>query len=227
MMNCLQRGVWLKPHGRTHSIRVANHFVEDMAMDEFRTLLTRSSFWIYVVLASHFALCIFCLTKAPGDRPFSIVSGITLSQPVQWGYSAFCLASVFFIVQAFVGAVYMLESHLNMYYYFLAVSILVDVACIFLFIWAWLSAVPLVLFLTLSVVFKFAALYITSKYSKLVRSQYNAELLPHLKSALGRSFNIAPQFTPAPAPRGMASMQERPSSQFDAGQKGLSLRAVI
>lgn len=33
-----------------------------------------------------------------------------------------------------------------------AVSILVDVACIFLFIWAWLSAVPLVLFLTLSVV---------------------------------------------------------------------------
>jgi len=29
-----------------------------------------------------------------GDRPFSIVSGITLSQPVQWGYSAFCLASV-------------------------------------------------------------------------------------------------------------------------------------
>lgn len=113
----------------------------------------------------------------------------------------------------------MLESHLNMYYYFLAASILVDIAFLFLFIWAWLTAVPLVLFLTLTIVFKFTALYITSKYSKLVRSQYNAELLPHLKSALGRSFNVAPQFTPAPVPRGMASMQERPPPQFDAGQK--------
>eukprot|EP00435_Cladocopium_sp_Y103_P042007 s1833_g11.t1 len=210
-----------------------------MAMDDFRILLTRSSFWIYIVLALHFALCVLILSKAPGDRPYSIVSGITLSQPVQWGYSAFCLVSVFFIVQAYVGAVYMLESHLklgidsgrrhacvkhlgqtrNMYYYFLAVSILVDIAFLFLFIWAWLSAVPLVLFLTLTIVFKFTSLYITSKYSKLVRSQYNAELLPHLKSALGRSFNVAPQFTPAPAPRGMASMQERPSPQFDAAQK--------
>mmetsp|Transcript_8825 Transcript_8825/g.19601 ORF Transcript_8825/g.19601 Transcript_8825/m.19601 type:complete len:216 (-) Transcript_8825:73-720(-) len=190
-----------------------------MAMDDFRILLTRSSFWIYIVLALHFALCVLILSKAPGDRPFSIVSGITLSQPVQWGYSAFCLVSVFFIVQAYVGAVYMLESHLNMYYYFLAASILVDIAFLFLFIWAWLTAVPLVLFLTLTIVFKFTALYITSKYSKLVRSQYNAELLPHLKSALGRSFNVAPQFTPAPVPRGMASMQERPPPQFDAGQK--------
>ena len=42
------------------------------------------------------------------------MAGITASQPVQWSYMAFCLASVFFIVQAYVGAVYMLESHLRL-----------------------------------------------------------------------------------------------------------------
>ncbi|CAK9076179.1 unnamed protein product [Durusdinium trenchii] len=186
-----------------------------MALDDFRTLVTRSSFWIYVVLAVHFAECLLILSKLPGDEPFRVVEGFTLSQPLQWSQMAFCLASVFFIVQAYIGAVYMLESHLNLYYYFLVASISVDIAFLFAFIWAWLSALPFAIFVAGSVVFKLTALYITSKYSKLVRSQYNAELLPHLKSALGRSFN-APQFQPAPR---VASMQERPSPEYDGGQK--------
>jgi hypothetical protein len=46
-------------------------------------------------LFSHWTFCSqFHLMLIAGDRPFSIVSGITLSQPVQWGYSAFCLVSV-------------------------------------------------------------------------------------------------------------------------------------
>eukprot|EP00913_Durusdinium_trenchii_P021686 g20376.t1 len=191
-----------------------------------RILFFRSSFWIYVVLAVHFAECLLILSKLPGDEPFRVVEGFTLSQPLQWSQMAFCLASVFFIVQAYIGAVYIhafivayeaLSQHKlrNLYYYFLVASISVDIAFLFAFIWAWLSALPFAIFVAGSVVFKLTALYITSKYSKLVRRLQAAELLPHLKSALGRSFN-APQFQPAPR---VASMQERPSPEYDGGQK--------
>ncbi|CAJ1359886.1 unnamed protein product [Effrenium voratum] len=180
-------------------------------LEELKGLLTRSSFWIYVVLAVHFGVCLLCLSKAPGDAPYHLAAGITVSQEVQWAYGAFCLFSVFCIIQAYIGAVYMLESHLNAYYYLLALSFLVDVCFIGIFIWSWLSAFGVILLLSLYAAFKVGALYVTSKYSKVVRSQYNAELLPHLKSALGRSFNVAP-FEPArDRPFRAATMQERPS----------------
>jgi len=158
------------------------------AESDIRSFLTRSSFWVYVVFALHFALCFFYISKAPGDQPYVVAEGLTLPPHVQWPFVAFCLASVFFIVQAYIGAVYGLENHLNMYYYFLAASAIVDIGLLFVLIWAWLSTFGPALLLSLSIAFKIVAMYVTSKYSKVVRSQYNAELIPHLKSALGRSF---------------------------------------
>ena len=60
-----------------------------MADNPFNQLAT--SIYVLMVVA---ALLADYGTLISGDRPFSIVSGITLSQPVQWGYCAFCLASV-------------------------------------------------------------------------------------------------------------------------------------
>lgn len=86
-------------------------------------------------------------------------------------------------------------------------SILVDVTCLFLFIWAWLSAVGLVVALVLSIAphgftmigaltqsvsrlrFKIAALYITSKYSKLVRS--GGALKVYVESSARSQYNAA------------------------------------
>mmetsp|Transcript_95190 Transcript_95190/g.226631 ORF Transcript_95190/g.226631 Transcript_95190/m.226631 type:complete len:262 (+) Transcript_95190:81-866(+) len=172
------------------------------ALDDVRSVLTRISLWIYIVFILHFALCMYYVSKAPGDVQYVVVEGLVATPPMQWAFVGFCLASVFFIVQAYIGAVYGIESHLSMYWYFLALSILVDVGMLFALIWVWLSAFNPVLLLSVSIVFKLAAMYVTSKYSKIVRNQYNAELLPHLKSALGRSFGVSPpeppQFQPAP-----------------------------
>ncbi|CAJ1433478.1 unnamed protein product [Effrenium voratum] len=139
-------------------------------LEELKGLLTRSSFWIYVVLAVHFGVCLLCLSKAPGDAPYHLAAGITVSQEVQWAYGAFCLFSVFCIIQAYIGAVYMLESHLNAYYYLLAglsadgvelfldgkqlahpacFGSALDVCFIGIFIWSWLSAFGVILLLSL------------------------------------------------------------------------------
>ncbi|CAJ1389292.1 unnamed protein product [Effrenium voratum] len=93
-----------------------------------------------------------------GDAPYHLAAGITVSQEVQWAYGAFCLFSVFCIIQAYIGAVYMLESHLShgRTFHFVPIesrastqTAAVDVCFIGIFIWSWLSAFGVILLLSL------------------------------------------------------------------------------
>eukprot|EP00931_Biecheleriopsis_adriatica_P032583 TRINITY_DN19005_c0_g1_i1.p1 TRINITY_DN19005_c0_g1~~TRINITY_DN19005_c0_g1_i1.p1 ORF type:complete len:220 (+),score=28.15 TRINITY_DN19005_c0_g1_i1:71-730(+) len=156
-------------------------------LQEVMTTLSRNSTWVYIAFAIHFSLCMIMIVAAPGDRVLQI-GGTTLSPKLQWANTSFCLFSVFCIIQALIGTIYMLESHLNTYFYLLAVSLVVDVGYLVTFIQSGISAIGVAVVLALSIVFKLLAQLVISKHSKVLRNQYNAELLPHLKSAMSRSF---------------------------------------
>eukprot|EP00931_Biecheleriopsis_adriatica_P032584 TRINITY_DN19005_c0_g1_i2.p1 TRINITY_DN19005_c0_g1~~TRINITY_DN19005_c0_g1_i2.p1 ORF type:complete len:209 (+),score=29.81 TRINITY_DN19005_c0_g1_i2:71-697(+) len=145
-------------------------------LQEVMTTLSRNSTWVYIAFAIHFSLCMIMIVAAPGDRVLQI-GGTTLSPKLQWANTSFCLFSVFCIIQALIGTIYMLESHLNTYFYLLVT-----------FIQSGISAIGVAVVLALSIVFKLLAQLVISKHSKVLRNQYNAELLPHLKSAMSRSF---------------------------------------
>jgi len=156
-------------------------------VDSFKEVFSRSATWAYCVLIVHLCLCVTEIILAPGNKPL-VIAGTTVPQAVQWANTSFCLLSVFCIIQAFIGAIYLVESSLRIYYYLLAVSALVDAFFLFEFITSGLSSVGTSVALILSITFKLASLYVMSKFSRSVRNQYNAELLPHLKHALSRSF---------------------------------------
>eukprot|EP00930_Biecheleria_cincta_P002938 TRINITY_DN103896_c0_g1_i1.p1 TRINITY_DN103896_c0_g1~~TRINITY_DN103896_c0_g1_i1.p1 ORF type:complete len:243 (+),score=42.09 TRINITY_DN103896_c0_g1_i1:129-857(+) len=172
-------------------------------------MFANTSALMYVVLFVHLILCITFIAAVPGDRDLHI-GGATLSPSLQWANTSFSLVSVFCIVQAVFGSVHMIEGHLNLYFYLLLASVAVDIALLIMFITSGISAAGVVVALLVSIAFKLCCIYVTSKVSKAARNQYNNELLPHLKAALGRSFGSQEDaFTtqpsqsaswPAPAP---------------------------
>jgi len=163
-------------------------------------MLANTSTWMYAVLFIHLMVCIAFIAAAPGDR-YLHIGGTKLSPTVQWANTSFCLVSVFCIVQAVFGSIHMIEGHLNLYYYLLLASVAVDMALLLMFIASGISAAGIVVALLVSIAFKLCCLYVTSKVSKAARNQYNNELLPHLKAALGRSFGSQEDAFPAQPPQ--------------------------
>lgn len=163
-------------------------------------MFAKPSTWMYAVLFIHLMVCIVFIAAAPGDKDLHI-GGTKLSPTVQWANSSFCLVSVFCIVQAVFGSIHMIEGHLNLYYYLLLASVAVDLSLLLMFITAGISAAGIVVALLVSIAFKLCCLYVTSKVSKSARNQYNNELLPHLKAALGRSFGSQEDAFPAQPPQ--------------------------
>lgn len=166
---------------------------------DLKAMLSNTSTWMYVVLFTHLVTCIVFIAAAPGDTDLHI-GGARLSPTLQWANSSFSLVSVFCIVQAVFGAIHMIEGNLNLYYYLLLASVAVDLALLFMFVTSGISAAGIVAALCISIAFKLASLYVTSKVSKTARNQYNSDLLPHLKAALGRSFGSQEDAFPAGQP---------------------------
>jgi len=129
----------------------------------------------------------FMIVEAPGDSAM-LIAGVKVSPAMQWANTSLCLVSFFCIIQAVIGVLYFIERLLNIYYYMLVLSILADITYTVMFISTGLTALLIGFALVLSILLKVAGLLIVSKCTKTVRNQYNAELLPHLKSNLARSF---------------------------------------
>lgn len=165
-----------------------------------KEMFSKTSTLLYVVLFIHLMICIVFIAAAPGDTDLQI-GGTKLSPTLQWANSSFSLVSVFCIVQAVFGAIHMIEGHLNLYYYLLLASIAVDLALLFMFVSSGISAAGIAAALCVSMAFKLCSLYVTSKVSKTARNQYNSDLLPHLKAALGRSFGSQEDAFPTQPPQ--------------------------
>eukprot|EP00933_Yihiella_yeosuensis_P027973 TRINITY_DN2178_c0_g1_i3.p1 TRINITY_DN2178_c0_g1~~TRINITY_DN2178_c0_g1_i3.p1 ORF type:complete len:302 (+),score=38.70 TRINITY_DN2178_c0_g1_i3:148-1053(+) len=157
-------------------------------LDEFKAVLdSATTTRLFLVCFIHIALCIFQIALAPGSKPL-VLAGHPISPQLQWANTSFCLISLCCIIHAANGAIYFVESHLNLYSGLLAVSGLVDIAWIVMFTASGVESLGLAMALFFSLVFKVISAFMVSRAAKVVRNQYNAELLPHLKSALNKSF---------------------------------------
>ncbi|CAE8599281.1 unnamed protein product [Polarella glacialis] len=179
---------------------------------------------VYAVCLVHLILCILMIVEAPGDKVLKL-GATRISPALQWANTSFSLVSIFCIIQAVVGSLYFIESHLSLYWYLLIASVLGDVGLLGMFVVSGVDSAPVAAALACSILFKMGGLYVVSKSSKTVRNQYTAELLPHLKSALGRSFRSESQSEAAPSP----SATQVPSSGYGSLGKrtGVSQRPSV
>jgi hypothetical protein len=155
---------------------------------------------VYLVCFLHLILCIFIIAATPGHND-AMVGGLQIEGKWQWANTTFSLISIMCIIHAGIGTLFAVESHLNVYYFLLLASLLVDSAWLMAFIASGLKSVSIDLALCVIIAFKAVAINAVSKSSMLVRNRYNADLLPHLKFALSRSVANGVRSTDA-GPRG-------------------------
>mmetsp|Transcript_20403 Transcript_20403/g.36541 ORF Transcript_20403/g.36541 Transcript_20403/m.36541 type:complete len:229 (-) Transcript_20403:151-837(-) len=190
-------------------------------LDGVKEAFSRSAIWTCFVLTVHLGLCITEIIVAPGNKPL-LIAGTVVSKATQWANTSFCLLSVFCIIQALVGTIYYVEGSLKLYNYLLAVSALVDIFFMVEFIAYGLNSVGISVALGFSIAFKLAGLYVLSKFSRSVRNQNNAELLPHLKHALSQSFNdeLEGPAESRPIVSGSSAMPVRTASRMSGTSPG-------
>mmetsp|Transcript_56300 Transcript_56300/g.121307 ORF Transcript_56300/g.121307 Transcript_56300/m.121307 type:complete len:270 (+) Transcript_56300:164-973(+) len=164
----------------------------------------------YLVCLIHLVISIVLIAcTTPGDEPINL-GGVLIYPQLQWANSAFCCLSIVSIIVAGVGNLYHIESHLAAYFYLLLVSVAVDLFWLVIFIvfgqscsthertvadskttqamvYCTFGAGGAVVLCTLLALFKVFAMVTVSRAQTLVRIQYNAELLPHLKQSLSQS----------------------------------------
>jgi hypothetical protein len=175
---------------------------------------------LYAVLLIHLILCIVLLsilTPSGGSNMSPlVVAGITVSNTVQWAFATFNALSIVSIIMAGVGNLYLIQSHVEIYLWFLGVSLLVDISAIVVFLF-WGSSCSAdhassshisdtvscsfttggaILGLAVLFVFKVVALFMASRARKTIRSKYSEELLPYLKMSFGSSFSEGSAFGP-------------------------------
>lgn len=168
----------------------------------------QSTDWLYVVCAIHLSVCVALLAcTTPGAEALQIGS-VVISEEFQWIHGAFNCLSIVSIIAAGVGGLYLIESHLNIYFYVLLLSALGDAAIFAVFVkfgsacvttvedaeiekssvsCRFTVALPLAGLLFL-LIFKALGLAVVSKARKNVRVQYGEELLPHMRKSLQESF---------------------------------------
>jgi len=165
---------------------------------------------VYLVCAVHLSVCIAQIVCTPGNEPWRIGS-VVVSQTLQWINTSFCCVSIISIIAAGVGALYLIERHLNIYFYVLLLSALGDVVILTLFIIHGMACETLVpdaqiekssvtckftetgtvILLAILIIFKLISMAIVSKARKVIRIKYGEELLPHMKQSLQQSFSKA------------------------------------
>lgn len=170
---------------------------------------------VYLVCFLHLLLCIFIIAATPGHND-GLVGGLRIEGKWQWANTTFCLISIMCIIHAGIGALFAVESHLNVYYFLLLASLLIDSAWLLAFIASGLKSLSIDFALCGIIAFKAMAINAVSKSSILVRNRYNSDLLPHLKFALGRSVANGVKSTDVgakgPAPQVSRFFQQKPLS---------------
>jgi len=175
---------------------------------------------LYAVLLIHLILCIVLLSilTPSGGSNISplVVAGITVPNTVQWAFATLNALSIVSIIMAGVGNLYLIHSHMEIYLWFLGLSLVTDIFAIVVFLF-WGSSCSTdhassshisdtvscsfttggaILGLAVLFAFKVVALFMTSRARKTIRSKYNEELLPYLKMSFGSSFSEGPAFGP-------------------------------
>jgi hypothetical protein len=180
-----------------------------------------STNFLYVALLIHLILCIVLLSMLTpsGSSNISplVVAGITVPSTVQWAFATFNALSIVGIIMAGVGNLYLIQSHLEIYLWNLVLSVVIDISAIVVFLF-WGSSCSTadhassshiadtvacsfttggaILGLAVLFVFKVAALFMTSRARKTIRSKYSEELLPYLKMSFRSSFSDGSAFGP-------------------------------
>jgi len=164
----------------------------------------------YLVCAVHLTICVVLIvaaTPGTGTGPARF-GGTSTMHTMEVVGGAFSCVSIVSIIAAGVGTLYLIERHLVLYFYVLLLSACVDAAWIVLLTQRGqacktlvadaeaarssvacrsTSTLPLVCF-ALAGVFKLAGAMVVSKARKAVRTQYNEELLPHMRKSLQDAF---------------------------------------
>lgn len=163
---------------------------------------------IYLICLVHLLLCISIIaTCTPGDRDLKL-GGVLISPTLQWANTAFNCACVVSIILAAVGTLYLIEHpHLDIYFAFMIVSILVDVAWFFIFfiygeecqvshadvqhlvssVSCGLNSGVMIILITIFVLFKIFALWAITYAKRSIRIKYTDDLLPYLRKNLTQS----------------------------------------
>lgn len=163
--------------------------------------------WVYCVCAVHLVACVAILASTTPGAQLQI-GNVFVSPLAQWINGTFCVVSIISIIAAAVGALFLIEWHLNVYYYVLLVSGVVDVALLVYFIThgeacetlirnaeiekssqsCGFTVTAQVIALTLLGIFKFVGMSVVTKAKKVIRMKYGEELLPHMRKSLQQSF---------------------------------------
>lgn len=159
---------------------------------------------VYAVCIVHLVLCILILSFIVVGTPLNL-EGVLVSPLLQWIYGAFTLLSIVTIICAGVGALYHIESHLNVYASILLISTIIDIFIFALFLIYGQSCSRqhvraqyhvastvycaardgmVLLCLTLLVLFKLVAVYVVNKCRSFVRSAYNLAMVPFIQAHL-------------------------------------------
>lgn len=159
---------------------------------------------VYAVCLVHLILCILIMSYLVVGHPLDL-EGIIISPVLQWVYGTFTMVSISIIVCAGVGALYAIESNLNVYGMLLLISTLLD-AFLFVIFLLWgrscstlhsdspyhlvatlscgLRDGMLLFCLTLLIVFKLVAVWVVNKCRRYVSSASNQDLMPFLRKHL-------------------------------------------
>jgi len=211
-----------------------------------------SSDFVYVVCLIHLVLCIIyiaCLT--PGDAPLKL-GGVLIYPTLQWINTAFQCVSIVGIIMGGVGNLYLIQSHVDVYFFLLRLALLGDIAWIVVFavfgdqcvtkpsqlqhfattVQCSISSGWVIVCLVLVALFKCVGIYSVLMARRNVRKRYNEELAPYLKKqmdqpVMGAEVNEQLQ-APTPAFPGAVSAKEVESQQFfaPAPQPSLSFRSM-
>lgn len=192
---------------------------------------------IYLICLVHLVLCITIIaTCTPGNRDLKL-GGVLISPTLQWANTAFNCACVVSIILAAVGTLYLIESHLDIYFAFMIVSILVDIAWFFVFfiygeecqvshadaqhlvssVSCGLNSGVMIILITIFVLFKIFALWAITYAKRSIRIKYTDDLLPYLRKNLTQSLGT-------PSPDGSTMVPT--ASGYQSGRMGQSFQGA-
>mmetsp|Transcript_108157 Transcript_108157/g.191448 ORF Transcript_108157/g.191448 Transcript_108157/m.191448 type:complete len:225 (+) Transcript_108157:78-752(+) len=161
------------------------------------------TFAFYIVALVHLIQCIGIIGGVVVGYPLNI-EGVVIGTTLQWLYGTFTMITMITIILAAIGCLYLIGSHLDLYYTVLALSLFIDLALFVVFliygkscktthrdsdhliatISCGIQDGTALLCLTLFVLYKVIALWVTSKTRGWIKVAYNDKLAPFLQRVL-------------------------------------------
>lgn len=157
----------------------------------------RLSYAMYGICLIHLLLCITIMSYIVVGVPLNL-EGLIVSPLLQWIYGTFTLFSIIVIICAGVGTLYHIESHLNAYFYLLAVAAFIDFVLLVIFmIWGRYCVTAhgnlestlrcgvqdglSLLCLTALLIWRGVTMYLVRKCGRYVHRASNEKLIGHLE----------------------------------------------